>query len=69
MAWIPARVHVYDLAGRLIRDLAAGDFPAGSYAIICDCTDRSGIPASAGLYLARLETPAGAVFCKLALTR
>ena len=64
-----ARLRVYDLAGRLVRDLAGGELPAGSHSIHWDGLDTRGQLTSAGIFLVRLDTPAGALLRKLARTR
>ncbi len=54
-----SRLRVFDSAGRLVRDLAGGKLAPGPQAVRWDGADIRGRPASAGLYLVRLETPAG----------
>ena len=49
------RLAVYDLRGKLVRDLQNGTLPAGeNYAVVWDGTDRHGRPARTGVYLYRL---------------
>jgi hypothetical protein len=50
---------VYDLAGRLVATLFAGRAEAGGHVLVWSGRSDAGAPASAGLYLVRLTTPAG----------
>jgi hypothetical protein len=54
-------LSVYDLAGRRIAILAAGEHPTGVHAAVWDGRDMAGRTQSSGLYLARLRIrgPAG----------
>jgi len=54
-----ARIRIYDVAGRLVRTLADGTFPAGRNQTTWDATDERGDAVAAGVYYARLD--AGAV--------
>jgi hypothetical protein len=51
-----ACIHIYDVAGRLVREFELGVQPAGSHAVQWDGLDASGRSASAGTYLVRLDT-------------
>lgn len=48
-----ARVVLYDVSGRRIRTLVAGELPAGSHAVAWDGRDDGGRTVGAGVYLAR----------------
>ncbi|HET7226966.1 MAG TPA: FlgD immunoglobulin-like domain containing protein [Candidatus Eisenbacteria bacterium] len=48
------RLSLYDPQGRLVRTLALGSRPAGSYAIAWDGRDAAGAAVRGGLYFARL---------------
>jgi len=50
----PARVRIYDAAGRCLRTLVDGMLPAGQHPLHWDGRDASGTPAAAGLYWARV---------------
>ncbi len=50
-----AQLAVYDVAGRLVRVLAAGLLPAGRQQLDWDGRDAAGREAAAGVYLARLS--------------
>ncbi len=54
-----ARLCVYGLDGRLIRELAAGRLAAGRHEYAWDGRDSRGRLAAAGAYLLRLSTPDG----------
>lgn len=49
------RLALYDLAGRRVRELAAGPMAAGDHAITWDGRDARGLQVARGGYIARLE--------------
>jgi hypothetical protein len=55
---VPARVAIYDLAGRLVRVLSDGEVIAGTWAHRWDGTQTSGGLVAPGLYVARVEVRA-----------
>lgn len=48
-------VRVYDVAGRLVRNLAAGKIDAGAHDVRWDGTDERGAVVSSGVYLYRVS--------------
>jgi probable HAF family extracellular repeat protein len=56
-----ASLTIYDLAGRVVRELASGWFAAGPASLAWDGRGDDGAPTAPGAYLARLvtEAPAG----------
>ncbi len=52
-----ARLRLFDVRGRLVRELAAGPRPAGEHRVPWDGLEGSGRPAAPGIYFVRLETP------------
>jgi hypothetical protein len=52
------RLAIYDLAGRELAKLVEGERPAGRHTATWDARDR-GEAVPPGIYLIRLETPAG----------
>jgi len=66
---VQVRLGIFDLLGRQVRPLAEGAQPAGQHAATWDGLDQQGRRAGSGVYLYRLETPAGAQSKKLALVR
>ncbi len=50
-----ARVALYDAAGRRVRRLAEGSFPAGPQVVRWDGLDDRGVPLPAAVYVARVE--------------
>ncbi len=50
----PVDLAIFDLRGRLVRRLAAQDFPAGEHALHWDGRDANGREAANGLYFVRL---------------
>ncbi len=64
----PVDLQVYDLRGRLVSELIAGDIlPAGPHARTWNGRDRHGNQAPAGLYLCRLRTDASTSTIKVSL--
>jgi hypothetical protein len=55
----PLTVAVYDLRGRLVRRLLARDQAPARGHVLWDGADASGRPAPSGVYLVRLDDPAG----------
>jgi len=55
-----ATLRVYDVSGRLVREIVDGDLAAGEHRTDWDGRDAGGRRVAAGIYLARLETPEGA---------
>lgn len=51
----PARLAVFDLAGRLVRTLVDENMPQGSHEAVWDGCDRTGREVGSGAYLVRLE--------------
>jgi len=51
----PARLRVYDAAGRLVRTLVDGWREAGPQAVRWDGRDEAGVPSASGAYLYVLE--------------
>ncbi len=47
---------VYDVGGRLVRGLAAGQFPAASHSLFWDGCNGEGQPVPGGVYFLRLDT-------------
>lgn len=62
----PARVDVYDVSGRIVRTL---DVPVGSLSAAWDGRTASGLPASAGVYFARLAEKDGSAMARVVLVR
>ncbi len=52
-----ARLVIYDVAGREVRELVSGSQVAGSHEAIWDGRDDAGRPLASGTYFYRLETP------------
>jgi hypothetical protein len=55
------RLIVIDPAGRAVRELAAGVFPAGHHSVVWDGRDDAGERLPTGVYLARLVDDSGLV--------
>jgi hypothetical protein len=52
----PARVDIYDVLGRRVRNLAQRELPAGVTVLAWDGRDQSGAQVQRGVYFARLVT-------------
>ena len=65
----PARLDVFDAAGRRVATLARGRFAAGRHAARWSGADDDGRALPAGLYLASLEAGGRRVTRRIALTR
>ncbi|MBU1073781.1 hypothetical protein KKG45_11085, partial [bacterium] len=50
-------LRLFDLAGRLVRTLVAGDMPAGRHEAVWDGTDETGRKVASGNYFYRLAAP------------
>ena len=49
------KVSVFDVSGRLVRELGSNEFDAGRGEIVWDGTDRLGEPVATGVYLYRMQ--------------
>jgi hypothetical protein len=63
------RVVVYDLAGRLVCELADGSFTAGQHRLTWDGRDRAGRTVPSGGYLARIVGGQQAQTVKMSVVR
>jgi hypothetical protein len=61
----PASLVLYDVAGRLVRELVSGPQPAGAQRLAWDGRDGEGRAVPAGVYFARLEHAGGSVTRRL----
>jgi subtilisin-like proprotein convertase family protein len=62
-------VGIYDLRGRRVRQLVAGEMPAGRHTVRWDGRDDGGRAVASGVYLCRLTTPDAGHMRKLTLVR
>ncbi len=67
----PGRVEarLYDLAGRLVRDLTPGELPAGDHEIVWDGRLAAGKSAAAGVYLLEVTGHGARLTQRLVLAR
>lgn len=63
------RLAVYDIAGRLVRVLVAGEQSAGTHVAVWDGRDDTGRAMASGSYLARLEAGGKSEVVRMALVR
>ena len=52
----PVKLSIYDIQGRLIRDLLENEFAPGKYVANWDSSDDFGLIVSSGIYLVRLKS-------------
>lgn len=64
-----ARLRVYDLSGRLVRELVDAALAAGPQAVAWDGRDGDGQPVPSGVYLLRLSADGGEQSLKAALVK
>ena len=64
-----ARLQIFDVMGRHVRDVFAGLAPAGEHAVLWDGTDAHGVRVANGIYLARLAWQGGQLSARVTLHR
>jgi hypothetical protein len=64
-----ATLSIYDGAGRLVRQLAAGPGRIGTHRVVWDGTDANGRKVGAGVYMVRLVTSDKSVVTKTTVVR
>jgi len=60
---------VYDVNGRLVRNLAASRLEAGQHEVVWDGRDSNGREVASGVYMARLTAPQGVLTRRMVLVR
>ena len=65
----PVRLTIYNAAGQRVRELLDANPGPGRHTVFWDGGDRTGRPVAAGIYLYRLETPAGALTRRMTLVK
>ena len=68
-AAMPARVELFDSAGRMVRTLASGALPAGVTTLRWDGCDNNGSPVPSGVYLARAAVGARTAVARIERVR
>jgi hypothetical protein len=66
---VPARVRIFDLQGRLVRNLHEGALARGLQRLRWDGRDRDGRPLGAGAYFVTVESPLGSARTRLLRVR
>ena len=64
-----ARLSLYDVSGRHVRDLVNGPMAMGSHVVSWDGRDGRGVTVANGIYFSRLEAGGKSVETKLVLVR
>jgi hypothetical protein len=62
-------LRIYDVAGRLVITLADRSYPAGSYSVMWDGTDRRGESAASGVYFYKIIAGSDTATRKMVLLR
>jgi len=65
----PLRICIFDLAGRLVRELVSRTYPAGSHSAVWDGRDGAGRAVASGSYFARMEAARKVQTVRLSLIR
>lgn len=65
----PARLQIFDLRGRCLRDLDLGHIAAGEHQVTWNGRDQAGRDMPTGIYMLRLTTADGGATAKAALVR
>ncbi len=65
----PVELSVFDIGGRLVRQLVAADQPPGEYSVVWDGVDGRGSRVGAGVYFYRLVVDGEAQTRKLVMAR
>ncbi len=65
----PAKLAVYDVAGRLVKVIGEGTYPAGRNEIYWDGTDHSGESVATGVYLIQIQAGGRVVHRKAIVLR
>ena len=63
------RVAVFDVSGRLVREVLDSDRPRGRHGVIWDGRDARGAPVGAGVYFIRMEGAGPSLVRKLVMIR
>ena len=64
-----ARLAIYNISGQLVRELSAGNLPAGQHEIVWDGHDTDGAQVGSGVYIARLMAGDRTAVRKVTLVR
>jgi hypothetical protein len=62
-------IRLYDVSGRLVRELGSGRFGAGIHSVRWDGRDGEGRPVSSGVYFCRMKTGVYSATSRLVLLR
>jgi len=65
----PVQLNIYDLRGRLVRNLVASDLIAGRHDVTWDGLDRNGKMSASGVYFTKLRADGTAKVNKMTLVR
>lgn len=62
-------VRIYDVAGRLVRELSRGEWPAGSHSLFWDGLENDGSASRAGIFFVEIRAGSERRTAKLSLVR
>jgi flagellar hook assembly protein FlgD len=63
------KLQVYDMAGRLVRELGSHHYTAGRYRVVWDGCDDQGNGVASGAYFYRLQTETRTLAHKMLLVK
>jgi len=63
------QLGIYDVGGRLVRDLVSGTLVAGRHEVVWDGRDRGGRSAAAGVYFVRMTGEGKSLTAKMVLAK
>jgi hypothetical protein len=66
---VPVKLHVYDIAGKLVRTLVQAPFGPGEHQVPWDGKSDAGRPTGAGIYVVRIQAGAWSAMQKIALVK
>ena len=66
---LAARLEVFDVSGRRLRTLLAGNLPRGESSVAWDLTAADGAPVASGMYFARLSFAGGLRAARIPIVR
>ncbi len=62
-------VRIYNIAGKVVRELGADDLAPGTYELAWDGRNNLGVNVAAGVYFIRVDTPHGSASSKLVIIK
>jgi len=63
------KIQIYNITGQVVRRFTVGYQQAGSYCVLWDGCDRTGVPVASGVYLYRIEAGPYSVMNRMMLLK